>query len=231
MIKAILMDFNGVIIDDEPLHMQAYQEILKGEGIDLSEEDYYASLGMDDRAFVEAAHGRAGREISQINSQKIIELEAAKWRSLIEREIPLFEGAENFVRKMEKDFALGIVSMARREQIEFVLERVNLKDCFSIIVSAEDVSNHKPNPECYRKGFSLLDRARTNRGGHNPIAQGECLVIEDAPQGIAAGKSAGLKTLGITNTVDAKSLREAGADAVSKSLSDWMPDSIRRVFV
>ncbi len=230
MIKAILMDFNGVIIDDEPLHMQAYQEILKGEGIDLTEEDYYASLGMDDRAFVEAAHRRAGREISEVNSQKIIELEAEKWRSLVEREIPLFEGAENFVRKMEKDFALGIVSMARREQIEFVLERVNLKDCFSIIVSSEDVSNHKPNPECYRKGFALLDAARTRRG-HNPISQGECLVVEDAPQGIMAGKSAGLKTLGITNTVDAKSLREAGADVVSKSLSDWMPDSIRLVFV
>jgi beta-phosphoglucomutase len=230
MIKGILLDFNGVIIDDEPLHLQAYQEILKGEGIDLTEEDYYASLGMDDRAFVKAAHRRAGREISEVNSQKIIELEAAKWRSLVEREIPLFEGAENFVRKMEKDFALGIVSMARRAQIEFVLERVNLKDCFSIIVSSEDVSNHKPNPECYRKGFALLDAARTRRG-HNPISQGECLVVEDAPQGIMAGKSAGLKTLGITNTVDAKSLREAGADVVSKSLSDWMPDSIRLVFV
>jgi len=230
MIKAILFDFNGVIIDDEPLHMQAYQEILKSEGIDLTEEDYYASLGMDDRAFIDRAHRSAGREISEINRQKMMEAKTEKWRTLVEREIPLFPDAENFVRKMERDFALGIVSMARREEIEFVLEKVNLKDCFSIIVSAEDVSNHKPNPECYRKGFSLLDAARTRRG-RNPIAQSECLVIEDAPQGIKAGKNAGLKTLGITNTVDAQTLRAAGADAVSKSLSDWMPDSIRRVFI
>lgn len=230
MIKAILMDFNGIIIDDEPLHMRAYQEILKAEGIDLTEEDYYASLGMSDAAFIDAAHGRARREVSDINRQKIIDAKTAKWRTMVEKEIPLFEGAENFVRKMAKDFALGIVSMARREEIEYVLERANLRDCFTILVTAEDVSTHKPNPECYRKGFQMLDAARA-KGGHNPMNQNECLVIEDAPQGIRAGRGAGLKTLGITNTVDAAKLRAAGADAVSKSLSDWMPDSIRRVFV
>ena len=101
MIKAILFDFNG-----------------KGEGIELTEENYYASLGMDDRAFVDAAHRRAEREISDVNRQRIIEAKTAKWRTLVEREVPLFDGAENFVRKMEKDFSLGIVSMARREEIE-----------------------------------------------------------------------------------------------------------------
>ena len=224
------MDFNGVIIDDEPLQMKAYQEILKSEGIDLTEEEYYTSLGMDDKAFVQAAHARAGREISDVNLQKIITEKTARWRTFVDAEIPLFEGVENFVRKMEKDFAVGLVSMARREEIDFVLDKVDLRDCFSIIVSAEDVSSHKPNPECYRKGFQLLDAARSRRG-HNPINQSECLVIEDSPQGIAAGRAAGLKTLGITNTVSAEKLREAGADSVSKNLNDWMPDSIRRVFV
>jgi beta-phosphoglucomutase len=230
MIKAILMDFNGVIINDEPLQMRAYQEILKGEGIDLTEEEYFDSLGMDDKALVESSHKRAGREILPVNRQKIIDAKTAKWRELVDREIPVFDEVENFVRKMEKDFALGIVSMARREEIDFILEKMKLRDCFSIIVSAEDVSNHKPNPECYRKGFTMLDAVRTRRG-HNPIVQSECLVIEDSPQGIMAGRGAGLKTLGITNTVSAERLREAGADTVSKSLSDWMPDSIRRVFI
>ncbi len=225
------MDFNGVIIDDELLHLRAYQEVLKGEGIDLTEEDYYSSLGMDDTAFIKAAHERAGREISDVNLQKIMDAKTASWRKSVDAEIPLFEGVENFVRKMEKDFALGIVSMARREEIEYILDKIDLKDCFSIIVSAEDVSNHKPHPECYRKGFALLDRARTRTGRHNPMVQGECLVIEDSPPGIAAGKSAGLKTLGVTNTVSAERLREAGADWIAKSLDDWMPDSIRRVFV
>jgi HAD superfamily hydrolase (TIGR01509 family) len=230
MIKAILMDFNGVIIDDEPLHMKAYQEIFAKEGIALSEDHYYSCLGMDDKAFVSAQYMRAEQEIAAEKTSEIIEAKTVRWRELVEKEVPLFEGAENFVRKMAKDFELGIVSMARREEIEYVLEKIALRDCFTIIVSAEDVSAHKPNPECYQTGFRLIDAARTALGG-NPIVHGDCLVVEDAPQGILAGKQAGLKTLGITNTVSAERLREAGADSVTKSLSDWMPDTLRRVFV
>ena len=230
MIKAILMDFNGVIINDEPVQMKAYQEIFKVEEIDLTDEQYYASMGMDDKSFVRSVYARAEKELTDYQLDAIREMKTAKWRETVEQEIPLFEGVENFIRKMEQDFALGIVSMARREEIEFILEATNLRGCFSIIVSSEDVEHHKPNPECYHKGFNLIDGARTARGS-NPIVHGDCLVIEDAPQGIRAGKAAGLMTLGITNTVSAEKLREAGADAVSKSLSDWMPDSMRRVFV
>ena len=230
MIKAILMDFNGVIINDEPLQMKAYQEILKGEEIDLTEEQYYASMGMDDASFVKSAYARAGQNLTENRLAAIREMKTAKWREMVEQEIPLFDGVENFIRKMAKDFALGIVSMARREEIEFVLDATNLRECFSIIVSAEDVEHHKPNPECYHKGFGLIDAVRTARGS-NPIIHSDCLVIEDSPAGVRAGVSAGLKTLGISNTVAAEKLREAGADAVSPSLSDWMPDSMRRVFV
>ncbi len=63
------------------------------------------------------------------------------------------------------------------------------------------------------------------------MAHGECLIVEDSPQGIEAGRGAGLKTLGVTNTVSAERLREAGADSVTKNLADWMPDTVRRVFV
>lgn len=224
------MDFNGVIINDEPLQMQAYQEILKDEAIELTETDYYSCLGMDDRTFIEAAYTRAGREITAERNVEINSAKTARWREIVDEEIPLFGGVENFVKKMEKEFALGIVSMARREEIEYVLEKTNLRGSFLTIISAEDVSACKPNPECYHKGFNLIDAARTMRGS-NPIVHGDCLVIEDSPQGIRAGVKAGLKTLGITNTVSAKELREAGADVVSKSLDDWMPDAMRRVFI
>jgi HAD superfamily hydrolase (TIGR01509 family) len=230
MIKAILMDFNGVIINDEPLHMKAYQEILATEGIALSEDHYYSAMGMDDKTFLNAQYTRAEKNLTAEKTQEILQAKSESWRKLVDKEIPLFDAVENFVRKMENDFALGIVSMARRDEIEYVLDRVDLKDCFSVIVSAEDVSVCKPDAECYQTGFNLIDAARIRRGS-NPMVHGDCLVIEDAPQGIIAGKRAGLKTLGITNTVSAEKLREAGADAVSKSLSDWMPDSIRRVFV
>ena len=224
------MDFNGVIIDDEPLQMKAYQEILKSEGIDLTAEDYYASMGMDDRTFIESAYRRAGKDFTESRVTVVHKDKTAKWREIVEREIPLFPGVENFVKKMSRSFALGIVSMASREEIEFVLDQTKMRGYFSIVVSAEDVTKCKPNAECYHKGFNLIDAVRTARGS-NPIVHGDCLVIEDSPAGVQAGKAAGLKTLGITNTVSAQQLRRAGADAVSKSLDDWMPDSMRRVFI
>lgn len=230
MIKGILMDFNGVIINDEPIQMQAYQEILKADGVDLTETDYYSCLGMDDRTFIEAAFARADKKISADRIAEITDAKTVRWREIVDKEIPLFPDVENFVKKMANDFALGVVSMARREEIEFVLERVGLLENFSVVVSAEDVSACKPNPECYRKAFNLIDEVRI-RQSHLPMTHGDCLVIEDSPQGIIAGNNAGLKTLGVTNTVSAQELHAAGADAVTKNLDDWMPDAVRRVFV
>jgi beta-phosphoglucomutase len=230
MIKAILMDFNGVIIDDEPIQMKAYQEILAKENITLTEEDYYSCLGMDDKTFVAAAFQRAKKEPE---ANKILEITIAKtnrWRELVADELPIFEGVADFIKKMEKDFALGIVSMAKREEIEFVLEKAGLRNSFAVIISAEDVENCKPNPECYLTGFNAIDSYRIKRQ-HLPMVHGECLVIEDTPPGIQAAKGARLQALGVTNTVSAEELRKAGADAVTKNLDDWMPDSARRVFV
>jgi HAD superfamily hydrolase (TIGR01509 family) len=223
------MDFNGVIINDEPLHMKAYQDVLKNEDIEMSEEDYYSCLGMDDNAYIRAAYERAGKEVSDDKVLEIMDTKTARWRGFVEEEVPLFDGVENFIKKMEKDFALGIVSMARREEIEFVLEKIGLRDSFIIIVSAEDVAKHKPDPECYLTGFNLIDAARM-RLDRNPMIHKDCLVIEDSPQGIMAGKRAGLMTLGVPNTVSIEKLREAGADSVTKSLADWMPESARLVF-
>jgi HAD superfamily hydrolase (TIGR01509 family) len=229
MIKAILMDFNGVIINDEPIQMRAYQEILKGEGIDLTEEDYYSALGMDDRRFVEAALKRANRDINDDKVGEITRGKTQKWREIVEKDLPLFDGIRNFVEKMSREFALGIVSMANADEIGWVLEQAGLNDHFSIVVSSKDVKSCKPDPECYRTGFRMLDAVRTAYG-HLPITHRECLVIEDSPPGIQSAVAAGLPALGVTNTVGAEALRAAGAGAVATRLDDWMPDSIRRVF-
>lgn len=229
MIKAILFDFNGVIINDEPVQFKAYQEGFKAEGVELTEEGYYACMGMDDKTFVATIFERAGKPA---DAEKVAALSAAKtlrWRELIAAELPIFEGMPAFIKKMAKDFQLGIVSMAKREEIEHVLELCGLRDSFAVVIASDDVSVCKPNPECYLKGFSKLDDYRIKHG-HAPMVHADCLVIEDAPQGIMAGKAAGLKTLGVTNTVSAERLREAGADSVTNNLGDWMPETARRVF-
>lgn len=224
------MDFNGVIINDEPIQMRAYQEILKDNGIDLTEADYLASLGMDDRTFVSAAFGRSGKKSDETTIDSITQKKSERWLDLVADDLPLFEGIMDFVEKMSREFSLGIVSMAGRHEIDFVLEKSGLAKYFSTIVSAADVAECKPDPECFRIGFRQLDAARTAQG-HLPMTHGECLVIEDSPPGIVGARNADLPALGVTNTVSADELRAAGAGAVATDLRDWMPDSIRRVFV
>jgi HAD superfamily hydrolase (TIGR01509 family) len=223
------MDFNGVIINDEPIQMRAYQELLAAENIALTDEEYMDSLGMDDRTFLEAAYARAGLTHEPNKVLELMQKKSQKWRDVIADELPLFDNVDNFIRKMSKDFALGIVSMSNRADILYVLERAEILDCFDIVVSAEDVTNCKPDPECYRIGFRQLDLARTAKG-HLPMTHGECVVIEDSPPGVEAGRAADLPVLGVTNTVEAAKLRDAGATWVAKDLNDWWPESFRRAF-
>ncbi len=229
MIKAILFDFNGVIIDDELIQMNAYKDVLQDEGIDLTEENYFNCLGMNDQHFLKTIFMNEGKTLEDGKLPGLIEAKTSKWREKIENDIPIYEGMEDFLKRLEKDFTLGLVSMARRPEIDFVLEKTGLGSCFSAIVSAEDVLTVKPNPECYREGFRRIDLVRTSQG-KSPITRKQCVVIEDSPPGIASGKLNRLKTLGVTNTVSAEELRRAGADAVTDRLTEWFPDSFRGVF-
>ncbi len=229
MIKAILMDFNGVIINDEPVQMKAYQEVLSKEGIDLSDEDYLSSLGMDDRTFVSAAYERAGKSVESAKVDELMQAKLSMWREVVSDDLPIFPGVEDFVAKAAKEFTLGIVSMSGRNEIEFVLGKSGLRPYFAEIVSADDVSNCKPDPEAFRLGFRKLDTARTLLG-HLPMTHPECVVIEDSPPGVAGARNADLQVLGVANTVSDEALRTAGARAVAWNLADWMPESIQLVF-
>ena len=230
MIKAILMDFNGVIINDEPIQLQVYRELLAPEGVEMTDADYHASLGMDDVTFVRAAYERKGKPVDDAKVKELTGNAFEKWKEVIAKEMPLFEGIENVIEKFAREFTLGIVSMSRRRDIQHVLKATNLEQFFSIIVSADDVSKCKPDPECYRLGFRRLDSFRT-AAGHLPMTHNDCLVIEDSPPGIVGARSADLPALGVANTVSPDELRAAGAGAVAKDLRDWFPESIRQVFV
>lgn len=229
MIKAILFDFNGVIIDDEPIQMRVYQELLAAEGVELTDEDYAASHGMDDVTFVKAAYERRNKTVDNKKLDEIIDAKFAKWREVVGDDLPLFKGIENFVEKLSHEFALGVVSMERGDQIQYVLDKAGMAKHFSVIVSATDVTACKPDPQCYRAGFNKLDLFRIAQG-HLPMTHGECLVIEDTVPGIQSARAADLPALGVANTVSTDELRKAGAGAVANDLRDWMPESIRRVF-
>jgi len=229
MIKAILFDFNGVIIDDEPLHLKAAQTALQAEGITLTEQDYYDSLGMDDATFFRAAFTRAGRGHTDEVLNRVLEEMKKLHHEMISDELPLFAGVVTFIKALSRRYPLAVVSMARRSEIEYVLERAGLEKSFTVVVSAEDVSACKPDPACVNRALEKLNEAR-RAAGQAALAPAECLVIEDAPPGIEAARIAGMSTLGVTNTVSEAALRAAGADVVTHSLADWTDDAVRHVF-
>lgn len=229
MIHAIFFDFNGVIVDDEPLHMKAYQEVLAAEGITLTEEEYLTMLGMDDATFVRTAFERAGKPLDDENARAVIAREAAAHRKMIEDELPLFPGVVTFIKAVARHYQLGIVSMASRAGIDYVIERAKLAREFTVVVSAEDAHACKPDPCCYERALVSLNEKR-REARQLPLLPEECLVIEDSPPGIQSGRAAGMRTLGVTNTVSEEALRAADADVVTNNLADWTPDAVHHVF-
>jgi HAD superfamily hydrolase (TIGR01509 family) len=229
MIRAIFFDFNGVVIDDERLQLEAYREALGAEEITLTDEDYFGCLGMDDKTFTRAAFERAGREFSDEAMSAIIERKTELHRELIKDDLPLFHGVVTFIRNTSRRYALGLVSMARRVEINHVLERAGLESAFVVTVSAEDVNVCKPDPACYLLALERLNEKR-RASNEAPVSAGECLVIEDSPPGIQSGRAAGMRTLGVTNTVTEEQLRAASADVVTANLYDWNADAVHHVF-
>ena len=229
MIQAIFFDFNGVIIDDERLQMEAYKEVLHGHGIELTADDYFSALGLDDKGFVRFAFERAGKQLSDDLLKGVLAGKGIIHRKAIEDELPLFPGVVTFLKATSRHYSLGIVSMATRAEIEYVLNRAGLLTLFSVVGSAEDVNACKPAPDCYLAGFKKLnEERRTDR--KLPLLASECLVIEDSPPGIQSGKGAGMRTLGVTNTVTEVQLRAAGAEVVTASLADWNVDAVHHLF-
>jgi phosphoglycolate phosphatase/beta-phosphoglucomutase len=119
--------------------------------------------------------------------------------------------------------------MANKDEVGYVFQRANLTPLFEVIVTAENASVCKPDPDCYLAGFSQLNEKRQHER-KLPLLATECLAIEDSPPGIQAARAAGMRTLGVTNTVAAGALRDAGAEVVTASLADWNVDAVKRLF-
>jgi beta-phosphoglucomutase len=228
MIKAIFFDFNGVIIDDETIQMKAYQEVLGGHEVPVTEELYFAALGMDDKSFVRSMFEHAKKPLSDPLLEEVMVAKTDLHRQMIE-ELPLFPGVLTFLKAASREFQLGLVSMANLAEVSYVFQRANLTPLFTVMVTAEDASVCKPAPECYLAGLLKLNEKR-QQDRMLPLLASECLAIEDSPPGIQSARAAGMKTLGVTNTVTDEALRAAGADVVTKSLADWTVEAVKLVF-
>jgi beta-phosphoglucomutase len=184
MTAAILFDFNGVIVDDEPQHCDALITTLAGYGCSLDRETYYRDyLGFDDRECFRFAFAGQGKPADDRVVAEAIERKSSVYQEAVRKSLRLVPGAADFVEAAALDgFQLAIVSGALRREIELVLELSSLWPHFAEIVAAEDVSACKPDPQGYNRARSALD-----------LAAPRCVVIEDSLPGLAAARAAGLR--------------------------------------
>ncbi|HEV2984482.1 MAG TPA: HAD family phosphatase [Vicinamibacterales bacterium] len=215
-LRAIVFDFDGVIANSEPLHFQAFRDLLAGEGVTLSKRDYYDRyLGFDD-AGVFRAVGVETMRIDDLVKQKAVRLEA------LERDVSiLFPGAAAAIRRLAASVPLAIASGAIGAEIRRVLEREHLSQFFAAVVSADDTAKSKPAPDPYLRVVAQLDAACGGR-----LAARECVAIEDSRWGLESARTAGLKTVGISHTYDARTL---SADLVIDALDRLEIGSLRSI--
>jgi len=213
VLRALLFDFNGLLVDDEPLHFRLFRRVLGEEGIDFAEQDYVSSyLGIADRDCFAAALAQAGRPADPARVARLIARKAAYYQEEIGRAgYPWFAGAPELVTAAaDAGLTLGLVSGALRDEVEGGLRERGLLARFKTLVTAEDVGRGKPDPEGYR-----LALARLNVEPPLPARlfhPHEALALEDSPAGLEAAAAAGVRTLAVAQTYPAARL--AGADAV-----------------
>src|SRR5829696_9101990 len=150
MIRAVIFDFNGVLVDDEPVHFALFREVLAGEGIALSERDYHERyLGYDDRGCFEAALVEAGQGADRGRVDALIAKKAGRYAAVASAGLRFFPGAPECLAALSGRWPLAICSGALRPEIEFALGRLGRRDRVGAIVSAEDTTRCKPDPQGY----------------------------------------------------------------------------------
>lgn len=224
MLKAIILDFNGVILDDEPFHFEAMRETMADLGVDLTRDLYWAKyLPLDDSSCFEAICQDFSIALTEEERSKSLEKKANIYRRLVRRDFRLFPGAADFIRASADRYPLAIASGARRDEVESTLESTGLRRYFLVIVAAEDFVQGKPHPESFLQALERLTEVISAR-----VQPAECLVIEDSAAGVQGSLAAGMKCLAVANTYSPDKL--AIANKVVGSLKEVQLDTLQTLF-
>lgn len=199
VLKVVLFDFNGVIVDDEPIHAQLLQGVIASENMRCSPEDAQRFVGRSDRACLQDFFRLQGRVISPELLQKLLAQKTALYQQTIQslEVLPLFPGVRELIQTFRSfDLKLGIVSGAQRAEVALILEKAQLQDAFEVIVAAEDTETSKPSPEGYQQAIQQF----SNQHPDLKLQPSDCLALEDSFPGIEAACSAQIPVVGVAHT-------------------------------
>ena len=209
MLQAVLFDFNGVLVDDEQLHLDGFNAALAPSGVVVSLDDYNERyLGFDDRgAFVAMLRDR-GLACDDARVAALIAAKSVVYAAAAARSLTIFDGAATLLQAVGAQVPVAIVSGALRGEIDVALGLMGVAGAPQAIVAAEDVGACKPDPEGYRKGLAALGALA------GALSPARCVAVEDSVAGVEAALAAGLCVVAVAHSYPAEVLRAAGAHAV-----------------
>ncbi|SNB45569.1 HAD family phosphatase [Geobacter sp. DSM 9736] len=214
MLAAVIFDFDGIIVDTEPIHYRAFQEVLVPLGLGYPWTDYLDRyIGFDDRdAFREAFRAR-GESLSEDHLYQLIGEKARAFNRVISSGVEPYPGVVELILSLVETVPVALCSGALRSDIAPILQQLKLTNAFGVIVTADDVPTSKPDPASYRLALQRL----ISRFPDSSISAESSIAIEDTPAGIASARGAGLQVLGVTNSYPADKL--SGACKVVETLA------------
>ncbi len=257
VLRAIIFDFDGIIVDSEPLIMRLTQRMAALEGWTLSDEEYYCNyLALDDRGVIEHLYRSHGRLIDHTRRDELLEWKFRRYAEAIREGLPPMAGAVEFVEEVAAQFPLAIASGSLRSEVEHLLQKLGLREKFAVITTADDCARSKPDPEIFFKALARLQQLPAfdggirgekgrrekvpafNGGGKGevgkrerlpaPLQAAECLAIEDAPAGVRAAQAAGMRCLALAHSRPVEALGHA--DWVHREFADVDLEKIQAAF-
>jgi beta-phosphoglucomutase len=212
MIKGVLFDMDGVLVDSEPFICKAAIMMFEELGFKVMPEDFHPFVGMGENRYI---GGVAEKHGIHIDIEKVKARTYEIYEKIVQGNISALPGAHEFISECRKrGFRLALATSADRVKMEVNLREIGMSSAtFNFIVTGLDVSNKKPFPDIYIKAAESID-----------LDPQECLVVEDAISGIKAGKAAGCRCLAVTSSFEAKALAEA--DWICGSLNDVPEEAI-----
>ena len=195
MLKAIIFDMDGVLVDSMPYHADAWVTVFSRVGINIQRDDIYKIEGSNHIGIIKLIFERAGRIPGPEDFCRLAE-EKKEIFSKINR-VTAFEGIYELIDILRNKYALAVVSGSDKAVVKELIGRF-FPNTFSVLVTGNDVTEGKPSPEPYLKAVEMLK-----------VQKNECMVIENAPMGVESAKKAGLYCIAIPTYVEPELLKNA----------------------
>ncbi|MHC4069033.1 MAG: HAD family hydrolase [Planctomycetota bacterium] len=212
--KGVIFDLDGVLVNTGEFHRQSWYDLAEREGFEMSDELFYSTFGMQNYQIIPMLVGRAvtGEELGSLSQWK-----EGRYRELIKGKLELLDGVRELIDDLKRaGFLLAIGTSTPLVNLEFMLENVPVDGCFDAYVTGEDVKRGKPEPDTFIMAAEKLSLPREN-----------CVVVEDAVQGVAAGKAAGMAVVAVTTTREREELGEA--DLIVDSLAEAKAEDFEKL--